>query len=117
MSLLKQLGLLAYILLNHMRIANGILVHSWVAHLNKQAQAARQKRIMCMMEVVSLATFDQARSIAKVMRHARLNGNNLSSRIGIARLEQRLCHLDHLARFDQLTRDKALHGILVYRRT
>ena len=117
MSFLKQLGLFAHVLLYHMRVADGVLVHSGMTHLDKQAQATCQICIMRMMEIVGFAAFDQAGSLTKVVRYARLNGNDLRSLVDIARLKQRLRHLDHLARLHELTRDKALHGILVYGRT
>ena len=117
MGFLKQLGLLAHVFLNHMRVANGVLIHSGVAHLNKQPQAACQIGIMRMMEIIGFAAFDQASCLTKVVRHARLNGNDLRPLIGITCLKQRLRHLDHLARLHELTRDKALHSVLVYGRT
>ena len=116
MGFLKQLRLLAHVLLNHVRVANGVLIHSGVAHLNKQAQATCQIGIVRMMEIIGFAAFDQASCLTKVVRYARLNGNDLRSLVGITRLKQRLRHLDHLARLHELTRDEALHGILVYGR-
>lgn len=116
MGFLKQLGLLAHVLLNHVRVANGVLIHSGVAHLNKQAQATCQIGIMRMMEIIGFAAFDQAGCLTKVVRYARLNGNDLRSLVGITRLKQRLRHLDHLARLHELARDEALHGIFVYGR-
>ena len=116
MGFLKQLRLLAHVFLNHVRVANGVFIHSGVAHLNKQPQAACQIGIMRMMEIVGFAAFDQAGRLTKVVRYARLNGNDLRSLVGITRLKQRLRHLNHLARLHELARDKALHGVLVYGR-
>ena len=67
MGFLKQLGLLAHVFLNHMRVANGVLIHSGVAHLNKQPQAACQIGIMSMMEIVGFAAFDQAGRLTEVV--------------------------------------------------
>ena len=69
-----------------------------------------------MMKIVGFAAFDQAGRLTKVVRYARLNGNDLRSLVGITRLKQSLRHLDHLARLHELARDEALHGILVYGR-
>ena len=110
----EQLGLITNVFAHSVGIRDGLLVNTRMPLRNEQADATCQVRVVSMMEVVRLAAFHKPGSIAQVMGHARLNGNDF--RIGILRAQQRLGGFHHLAGFHQLACYEPAHGVFVHAR-
>ena len=112
---IEQLGLRTNVISDDVSIANGVVIHTCMTHLNEQTNTACQECVVRMMVVVSLTALDKTSSLTKVMRKARLNRHNHC--FLITRIKQRLNKLHHLARLNKLTCNKAPHHALVHLRT
>ncbi len=112
---IENFSLFPHVFLHSMRIFDGLLIHVRIPLRDELPNAARQIRIVRMMEIVRLAAFHKPCGLAQVMRHAGLYGNNL--RFRVLHAQQRLSKLYHLTCFHQLASNEASHCVFVHGRT